>query len=277
MNKILCIALCSALFGTNAALSQIAPLPQGARYVALGSSFAAGSGIEAWLGTCGRSDHNYPSLVAAALGLTLVDVSCGGATTANILATPQADAAPQIEAISADTALVTLTIGGNDIRYTASTFACADAAAEEHCTARLDQAAIAEAVSQLPASLGAVLDAIETRAPQAIVVLVTYPRIFLPDASNCSELELSMADIAYLETLGQQLEDAFVRAVAGRRTLLADAYAGAEGHGPCASSGRWVNGARVKASGSRFHPTAEGHVEMARLVLAALGLSNQGK
>jgi len=36
-------------------------------------------------------------------------------------------------------------------------------------------------------------------------------------------------------------------------------------------SERWVNGANVADTGIRFHPTAEGHQEMARLVLAALG------
>jgi lysophospholipase L1-like esterase len=272
-NGALRIALCTTLFAATAVLAQDAPtaaLPQGAAYVALGSSFAAGPGIETQLGTCGRSDHNYPNLVANALNLSLTDVSCSGATTANILDTEQAGAAPQIEAVSANTALVTVTIGGNDIQFTRSTGTCAGTAPAERCTEKLDQAAIAAAVTTLPARLAAVLDAIEARAPQAIVVLVTYPRVFPPDASSCGELALSAQDTAYLAALGQELEDAFLQAVAGRKTLLADAYSAADGHGPCAAGERWVNGARVRDSGASFHPTAEGHVEMARLVLAAL-------
>src|SRR5690348_15938455 len=61
----------------------------GARYVSLGSSYAAGAGIGRLVpGTpqrCGRTENNYAHLLAARMHLELVDVSCGGATTAHIL------------------------------------------------------------------------------------------------------------------------------------------------------------------------------------------------
>ncbi len=275
MRKIITfVALCSSLFTTTVSLSQgvsSAALAQGAKYVSLGSSFAAGPGIATQLGTCGRSDNNYPHLVADALGLTLTDVSCNGATTANILDTPQNGAAPQIDAVGSDTMLVTVTIGGNDIQYTSSTFACAGKTAAEHCTANRDQAAIGEAVDKLPAELGAMLDAIKAKAPQAKVVLVTYPRVFPTDAINCRELALSSNDTAYLAALGQRLEEAFVSAASSTQSLIADSYVLAAGHGPCSLGERWINGAAAASTGIRFHPTAEGHIEMARLVLAALG------
>ena len=45
----------------------------GAKYVALGSSYAAGPGIPTQSGgICTRSSHNYPNLVAAKLKLSLV-------------------------------------------------------------------------------------------------------------------------------------------------------------------------------------------------------------
>jgi len=268
------IALCCSLFAIIAGCSQDRPataLEQGAKYVALGSSFAAGPGVAAQLGTCGRSDHNYSNLVASELGLSLIDVSCSGATTANIVDTPQNGAAPQIDAVSLDTALVTVTIGGNDISFTSSTFACAGTGPDEHCTANLDQTAINEAVKQLPTDLGAMLDAVNAKAPQAAVVLVTYPRVCPLDAVSCGELELSAEDTAYLAALGQKLEDTFVSVTSSRQSLIADAYVRAAGHGPCAAAERWVNGDNVAETGIRFHPTAEGHMEMARLVLAALG------
>ena len=265
-----CITLCCSLLAATTAFSQNAELAQGAKYVALGSSFAAGPGVATQLGTCGRSDHNYSHLVAAELGLTLTDVSCNGATIPNIVNSTQGDAAPQIDAVSRDTALVTVTIGGNDIRFTSSTFACAGKAPADNCTANLDQAAISEALTQLPAQLTAMLDAIHARAPLAIVVLVAYPRVFPADAISCRELELSSNDTVYLAALGQKLENAFVSVTADRRSLIADAYVLANGHGPCATSERWINGAQAANTGIRFHPTAEGHKEMARTVLAAL-------
>ncbi|HAJ75970.1 MAG TPA: SGNH/GDSL hydrolase family protein [Gammaproteobacteria bacterium] len=276
VRRINLITLCCILFAATAAHSQTPPevLARGAKYVALGSSFAAGPGISEQLGTCGRSDHNYSNLVATALNLTLTVVSCNGATIDNIRNTLQRDLPPQIDAVSPDTALVTVTIGGNDINFTSSTFACSGTAADEHCTANLDQAAINNELGQLPDELGAMLDDIKAKAPQAIIVLVTYPRVFPVDAANCSELELSVEDTAYLADLGQKLEDAFVSVTSSRQILIAEAYAQAAGHGPCAPPAeRWVNGANIADAGIRYHPTAEGHSEMARLVLAALGVN----
>ena len=274
MRRINLTTLCCIIFAATAAYSQTPSevLTPGAGYVALGSSFAAGPGISEQLGTCGRSDHNYSNLVATALNLTLTDVSCNGATIDNIRNTPQRDTPPQIDAISADTALVTVTIGGNDINYTSSTFACSGTAESERCTANLDRATINNNLSLLPGELGAMLDEIKAKAPQAIVVLVAYPRVFPFDAINCSELELSAEDTAYLADLGQKLEGVFVSVTSNRQVAIADAYVGAAGHGPCVSpADRWVNGANVAESGIRYHPTAQGHIEMARLVLATLG------
>src|SRR3982751_238342 len=105
-----------ALAGTAAAAPRI---PQGATYVALGSSFAAGPGIAAQAadspGRCGQSAENYARQVARALKLKLVDRSCGGATTADILGTGPLGLPPQIDGLTADTALVTVTVGGNDV------------------------------------------------------------------------------------------------------------------------------------------------------------------
>ncbi|GJM12629.1 MAG: lipase [Pseudohongiella sp.] len=237
----------------------------------MGSSFAAGNGVADQLGVCGRSDHNYSNLVAAELGLNLTDVSCSGATTANILDTPQNGAVPQIEAVTSDTALVTITIGGNDISYTSSTFACSGTASSENCAANLDQDGINAALEQLPTDLGTMFDEIKTRAPNAVVVFVAYPRVFPVDAQSCSELSLSADDTRFLAELGQKLEDVFVSVTNDKQVLLADPYVLADGHGPCSSSERWVNGNYVADTGVRYHPTSRGHIEMAQLVLDVLG------
>ncbi len=97
------------------------------RYVALGSSMAAGPGIRPRAPgsprAAGRSARNYPHLVAAALGLDLVDVTFSGATTAHILTESQHGAAPQAEALDGTETLVTVTIGGNDAGYVPMLFA----------------------------------------------------------------------------------------------------------------------------------------------------------
>jgi lysophospholipase L1-like esterase len=91
------------------------------RYVALGSSMAAGPGIPPRAKgaplRAGRSAANYPHLVAEGLGLDLVDVTYSGATTANVLTDQQHGSPPQASVLDGSEVLVTVTIGGNDVGY----------------------------------------------------------------------------------------------------------------------------------------------------------------
>ena len=82
------LAFAGALAGPSA-LAKPAGLAEGARYVAMGSSFAAGPGVgPVTPGTpprCGRGTLNYPNLLAQKLKLDLVDATCSGATTEHVL------------------------------------------------------------------------------------------------------------------------------------------------------------------------------------------------
>ncbi len=112
----------------------IAAVPSGLTYVALGDSYSAGFGLTPFSTTwpadgCFQADDNYPKQVAAALNLDLGtndenDRTCSGAITDNITTTPQVTMPPfsataplQGTALSADTDIVTLTIGGNDLGF----------------------------------------------------------------------------------------------------------------------------------------------------------------
>src|ERR1700728_4596927 len=96
-------------------------IPPGSRYVAMGSSFAAGPGLPTRVPgsprRAGRSTGNYAHLLARALGLDLHDVTFSGVTTGDLLS-PSATGQPaQLDAVTPDTALVTITAGGNDVGY----------------------------------------------------------------------------------------------------------------------------------------------------------------
>jgi hypothetical protein len=70
--------------------------------------------------SCVRSTNNYPNLVAAKLKLALTDVSCGAATTDNIISTPQGAHPLQIDAVTPDTATTcppSVPIAAADLRY----------------------------------------------------------------------------------------------------------------------------------------------------------------
>lgn len=97
------------------------PIPAGSRYVAMGSSFAAGPGLPPRVPgsprRAGRSTGNYAHLVARELGLDLHDVTFSGATTSDLLGPSAAGQAAQLDAVTPETSLVTITAGGNDVGF----------------------------------------------------------------------------------------------------------------------------------------------------------------
>src|SRR5215207_7656466 len=88
------------------------------RYVALGDSYSAAPGVlppdPAAPPQCLRSILNYPHVIASATGAQLTDVTCGAADTGDYRNSQYDGVAPQLDALSKTTQLVTMTIGGND-------------------------------------------------------------------------------------------------------------------------------------------------------------------
>lgn len=235
-------------------------LERGDRYVSLGSSIASGYGISVQSTFCGRSSRDYGQLVASKLGLDLTDVSCGAAVIPNINKA-QSTAPPQIDAVTADTKLITVSIGGNDIDLNGTALECGDPT-----TVCSPPAGLAAKEAALRGQLVAALKEVKAKAPSATVVLVTYPREF-PD-HNCAALSLTDGELAMLRGMGEKLEAASVSAAKQAGVLLADPYAQPGDHTVCAPAPeRWTNGYKVApGAGFAYHPTALGHVEMAKLI-----------
>lgn len=114
---------------TGEHVNSIPPPPL--NYVALGDSFSSGEGNPPFeAGTeesCHRSSSAYPRLLASSLYLNLTNfVACGGATTNNVIDEGSWGEAPQITALSYDTDIVTLTVGGNDVGFKEFATACSE-------------------------------------------------------------------------------------------------------------------------------------------------------
>ena len=235
----------------------------GDEYIALGSSIASGFGISVQATPCGRSGRNYPTLVAAEFGLELTDVSCGASRIPNVVDTAQGDFPPQIEALSPLTKLITVTVGGNDIGLNGKALACSDP--QTICDEPDDlEANIAALRPQLTAMVGT----LRASAPDAAIVLVTYPREFPED--NCPELSLDDEELEMLRSMAEELEAAFMDVAANTGVLLVDPYVEPGDHTGCApEEDRWVAGA-VADDGFAFHPTALGHRVMAEMIGAVL-------
>lgn len=276
----------------------------GERYVALGDSYAAGLGLTgtdtaANGSACGRSTSNYPHQLAAALDLTLVDVTCSGAVTADLATGQQTGGTtvdPQFDALSADTRLVSLTMGGNDLGFSAIAGYCASlsgpdgpvrggdgqaADCESHYVTGGDDTLADELADSLRPALTAALATIKAKAPQADIVVVDYPAI-VPDADNTpsggcwtsplqesDSLPFTTADLPYLQQtqarLDQLLADTATAAGAGVSSVYTDSLA----HTACGST-PWVNGVRVEGfsvGASSLHPNATGATAMAQAAI----------
>lgn len=202
------LVLCALATAAPAFARGEAALPPGARYVAMGSSFASGSGIAPYdpaaPARCQRSTENYAHQLARKRKLILVDVTCGGATTAHILG-PWNELPPQVDALTPDTALVTITIGGNDLGYIGRLIAgsCGDgpaasAAAQPICrmiaAGRRNGAAMPamteESWRKAETGLTGIAREIRRRSPRARIVFVDYLTV-LPEGPLCDQTPLS--------------------------------------------------------------------------------------
>jgi lysophospholipase L1-like esterase len=250
-------------------------VPPGSRYVALGSSFAAGPGLAPVADQpCRRSAANYPRQVADALGLDLVDVTCSGTTTDNILTKPHdangVEVPPQIEAVPPDAGLVTVTIGGNDLALstTATDLACLDAGECSGFT--VDRERVSRYADELEGRIVVALEAVREAAPAARVVLVTYPQIVPAVGGTCAAVALDEDSARYVAELERLLRDASAVAAGRTGSVLVDAHVASAGRDAC-SADPWVGGYPAREEGGQpFHPTAAGMAGQADLVVAAL-------
>jgi lysophospholipase L1-like esterase len=249
------------------------------KYVALGSSFAAGPGIPDQIpGTedgCRRSTNNYPHQVAARIGLTLDDATCSGATTGNIVTSGQHGQPAQIESVTADTNLVTITIGGNDVSYLGSLVALScrndptvipPQERERRC-APLDGGTIGQSTLTVQDKIVNVVKAVRKRASRAQVVLVNYVTILPPTGTTtCDGVPLTAAELTVGRLLAENLVGATARAAELTGATLVDAATASADHHACAAE-PWVLRFTPQAA---YHPNLAGMTAVADLVIEAV-------
>jgi lysophospholipase L1-like esterase len=249
-------------------------------YVALGSSFASGPGIEPQLHPgCGRSGSNYAHLVARRLGLDLVDVTCGGATVANVLDSPQAlltarSVPPQLDALTGDAELVTVTVGGNDVDYLLTLLRCSARADPDGVPAEaraffatpVDRDAVRTALDALPGRLAGLVTAVRDRAPEARVVLVDY--LTLVPSQPSPAVPMDEDDRAFCAEVQTGLEAATAEAASATGADLVQAGAASRDHHAGAAE-PWVTGwvfGDLVGGVVPYHPNAQGMRAVAGLV-----------
>lgn len=243
--------------------------PSHAHYVALGSSYAAGTAIGGIKpGTparCGRSPQNYASLLAARLHLDLSDASCGGAMTAHVLG-PWDELPAQLSALRPDTALVTITVGGNDVGFVRNLFAASCDSGPDCAT---PMAVTDQDFAALEQRLRQIVAAIRAASPAAKIVFVDYLTV-VPPGRTCAALKLDAAEASAAISLAEHL--ARITAEVARETgsALLPASPLSASHTAC-DPVPWSVASPGSAPGTPWHPNAAGHAAVAAALADLLG------
>src|SRR5205085_12355407 len=225
-NLVLALAVVGAVTLSGCGSKPPAQLPseQPAGYLGLGVAFTAAAGYGPFTDEiCRRADDNYPALVAKDMGLTLADVSCGGAGDIDGLLqtqviTGEGTRQAQLNAVSADTKVITVGIGLNDeVNNTDVTLAsvltdlCVPKKKKRSdlCKAYLGlpEKNMSDAVKDMAKQVGASLDEIRERAPEARIIFVGYPRV-LPETGTCAAVPLPPLALNRLRTVLLATNDA---------------------------------------------------------------------
>lgn len=252
-------------------------------YVALGDSYTAGPVIPVQqtdpLG-CLRSDHNYPHLVAAALGVsTFRDPSCSGAETGDMTNAQDVDPGPnppQFDSLDAGTQLVTVGIGGNDIGFTEIAESCASPTPTGHpCQDRYvvnGHDELAQRIDDTAPKVAAVLQGIHRRSPRARVFVVAYLAILPETGPGCwPQLPMTPEDVPYLRGVEMKLNAMLAQQAAANRATFVDAYTASIGHDACQLPlVRWVEPVIPASPAAPVHPNLFGMQGYATAVQAAI-------
>ncbi|EST04842.1 SGNH hydrolase-type esterase domain protein [Kalmanozyma brasiliensis GHG001] len=215
------------------------------RVISLGSSFAAGPGIDPQSNLdAGRSFNNYPNLFARKLGLDptdtsqFLDLTVSGATLLNVNTDPQTAGnttfPPQLDSLppvqdgdDGSDLVITITGGGNDMFYIGSMFAWTLKHTlwgklvtwllmrrEEREWLEQPTVATPEQVSQRFAFL---LDSLRQRYPKAKIYLVEYFAMIGPDTVAGKDVGWDQQQIQRYEETAELLQKLYKQAAGDRR------------------------------------------------------------
>lgn len=260
------------------AQAAISPL----RYVALGDSYSAASGvlpIDLSSPQCLRSTRNYPHVIAGATGAQLTDVTCGAAETGDYFESQYPGVAPQLDAVKADTQLVTMTIGGNDSGVFIGTIvSCGTAGLTtlgqgSPCKDRYGSSFEDTIDTTTYPALVNSLNAVRAKAPNAKVAILGYPWI-MPASGGCfDKMPIAQGDVPYVRGIQATLNDAVRRAAAATGATYVNFNAVSNGHDACQPIGiRWVEPVLQGTNPVIVHPNALGESQMAAQTMTVLGL-----
>jgi len=223
----------------------------GDNYVALGDSYSSGVGADNYISdgtSCSRSYNAYPYLWASSHApASFKFLACSGAKTGDVLNN-------QLGGLSSSTTLVSITIGGNDAGFSNIMTQCVLYGTTE-CVAAVNSAETF-ARNTLPGLLNNTYNQIRSHAPNARVVVLSYP-VFYQLNTFC--VGLSDTSRAKIDEGINLLDDITRTAVSSHPNFrFADVRSVFVGHQLC-SGDKWLHALNWLDMGVSYHPFDTGH------------------
>lgn len=219
-------------------------------YVALGDSYSSGTGTRSYISdgtSCQRSTYAYPSLIASARGYSLNFRACSGATVTDVTNT-------QLSALGSSTSYVSISVGGNDAGFADVLTECATPWWAGDCNGAIDDAQY-YINNVLPGRLSTLYASIRSKAPNAKVVVVGYPRIFMGEDCNAGTW-FSPAEMTRLNQTADLLNSRTSTQASAKGFSFANPTSRFVGHAVC-DDVEWINGLSNPISES-YHPNKAG-------------------
>jgi lysophospholipase L1-like esterase len=222
----------------------------GPAYVALGDSYSSGNGAGSYIsssGDCHRSNNAYPARWAAANSpSSFTFAACSGAVTSDVTGS-------QLGALNSSTGLVSITIGGNDAGFADAMTTCVIGTVDA-CLDRLETAETFIS-NTLPGRLNTVYNAVRTRAPNARVVVMGYPRMYIEPSWWC--LGIGETKREAINDVADLLNSVISARAAAHGFRFGDVRPTFDDHELC-SGDDWLHDLSTTVWES-YHPTSLGH------------------
>jgi lysophospholipase L1-like esterase len=243
-------SICTLAITAVAALGLAQPASAaGANYVALGDSYSSGVGAGNYTsesGDCKRSTNAYPYLWRNANAPSSFKfVACSGATTGSV-------SSGQLGALSSSTTLVSVTAGGNDVGFADVMQTCV-LQSEATCVSRVNTA-ISQVQTTLPGRLDSLYVGIRSRAPQARVVVLGYPRFY--KLSGTCIAGLTETERAAINNASDVLNGVLAKRAANAGFTYSSVVDEFTGHELC-SGDSWLHSVTFP-TGNSYHPKTIG-------------------
>jgi dipeptidyl aminopeptidase/acylaminoacyl peptidase len=238
----------TTLLAAAAMVALAAPAIAGAvDYVAMGDSYASGTGTRTYFDSgCQRSVSAYPYLIKDSLGSSFTFAACSGAKTQDVLD-------GQLGSLTATTKYGSISIGGNDAGFSSVITKCAQPFVS--CDSDITNAQN-YINNTLPGRLDLVYNAIRSRAANAVVTAVGYPRLF--NGSDCNALTFFSSDeMTKLNATADMLANVTRARARAHGMSFVDVRQAFVGHAVCDNT-EWLNGLS-NPTGESYHPNALGH------------------